>query len=60
LKGIRHLQIAALSADTLIQTSFIIPSTTPDNLGIAKSNLLDFVKSLYNADGTTKDQGSNR
>ena len=44
--------IATLSSDTLIQASTLIPTTVPGNISIANLSLLNFVKSLYNADGT--------
>lgn len=43
---------ATFSSDALIQTGIITPSTASGNLTIASSSLLNFVKSLYNADGT--------
>jgi hypothetical protein len=42
----------ALSTDTLILASAITPSTAPGAFGITNTNLLNFVHSLYNPDGT--------
>jgi len=44
--------IAALSPDTLLQTAIIRPSTTPGIRSIENASLLDFVTTLYSADGT--------
>lgn len=43
---------ASSSSDALVQSSLITPSTSLGNLTVANSDLLDFVNSLYNVDGT--------
>jgi hypothetical protein len=43
---------AASSSDTLIQTAIITPSTSLGHLSVANLSSLNFVNSLYNADGT--------
>jgi hypothetical protein len=43
---------AGSSTNTLIQAAVITPSTAPGDLGIANPNLLNFITSLYHADGT--------
>ena len=43
---------ASLSTDTLIAEGFITPSTASGSLQSSGSNLLDFVTSLYQPDGT--------
>jgi hypothetical protein len=42
---------AALSTDTLIAQSFITPSTGVGSLQTSGASLLDFITSLYHADG---------
>ena len=43
---------ASLSADTLILESVFTSSTATGNVGVANLSLLNFVDSLYNANGT--------
>lgn len=44
--------IATSSSDSLIQIEIITPSTSFGNLSVGNSNLLNFVNSLYNVNGT--------